>query len=345
MIPEFSERSISPLGRDSVERKEESGDKEQFSGQGLRPNKFSFSSLFKPITGRPQTPLSPSQSPSAHQWTSRVASFVESFFDPRKLESSDRLEPFTLDSSHGSKTVTHSSPETVRIVSSSSMGFNDLKNASEYHSTQEATLPQQGYFEAGDRDRKMFAASLMQKVEEARLSDNPEEQLQKDINRISYFLNGKSVTDIETIRNFFGSAARSILPILNQTIPNLATNFIAQRILDVAPVDTVHAELAVSNSHHGGNSIRVIKSPDGSQFHIEVESVGTSAVFLKKFERDGTPDFDVITISAEEKDSQEKNLSVSAKQLIILELTKTDRGSYSISCSNLFRKYNIQSVD
>ena len=344
MIPEFSERSISPLGADSVERKEESGDKEQLSGQGLRPNKFSFSSLFRPVTGRPQTPLSPPQSPSANQWTSRVASFVGSLFDQRKLGSSDGLEPFTLDANSTSRTITYSSSETVTISSSSPIGLDAIDNTSKHGQIQEATLPQQGYFEAGDGDRKSFVDSLMKRLEVVKLSNNPEDQLQKDIDRVSYFLDGKKVSDIESIRAFLGDAAGNILPILNQTIPNLATDLIAQRILDTAPVDTVHAELAVSNSSHGGNSIRITKIRD-DQFHVEIESIGTAVAFLKKFEREGSPEFELIAFPQEEDVSQEKKSSVSAMQLIILELTKTDRDSYLMSCSSLFRKYRIQSSD
>lgn len=311
--------------------------------KGVSPNKFSFTNFFSPISGRSRTPSISSESPSVIKWSSRVSSFVGSLFE--KKDSCSSFDNLTIGSSDFGETVVHSSPETVRVVISTPMSFGTSSSSFNNSSSQEATLPQQGFFQAGDRDRETFVAHLMKKLQEAKTSENPDQQTKKDINRISYFLNGKKVQDINAVKSFLGEAAEAVFPILNQTIPNVATDVVVQSILEAAPVDTTHAELAMNDSKQCGTSISISKKEGSFNFHIEVETKGAPTVFLKKIERNGTHDFEFIALNQEAAASEQTRTSAEGRQFIALELEKDETTSYSMSCNNLFRNYKIHTSD
>ncbi len=310
------------------------------SGGALRSNKFSFSNFFSPISGNSQTPSISSESPSVTKWASRVSSFVGGLLD--KKGSPPGFEELTGDRQELEATVVHSSPETVRVMTSTPISFGLSAGSFNDGSGQEIMLPQQSFFQAGDRDRKVFVTSLIKRLEEAKNSKNLEDQIQKDINRIAYFLNGKKVQDVKEVKDFLGEAAEAILPILSQTIPNVATDLVVQSILETAPVDTTHGELAMSDSKKSGTSISINKKEGNAAFHIEVETKGVPTVFFKKIERNGTPDFEFIPIDEEATASEHAGISGEGRQFITLELEKGRTNAYSMSCSNLFRSYKIQ---
>lgn len=334
---DFSQRLTPPIiDSDSALGEIEDSAPKNSSQKSVRYNKFSLSHFFKPVAPSP-TPSIHSESPSVNKWPSRFSNFVGSLFE--KKESPSSFENLKVDSSDLGETIAYSSPQTIKVLSPVTISFDSLMSASGHSSTEEMTLPQQSFFEAGEQDRKLFAATLVKKVKELGATDD---QLKKDIDRISYFLNGKRVQDVETIRSFFGEAADIILPVLSQIIPNIATDIIADRILQAAPVNTTHAELGMSDDKKNGTSINISKVEGKPDFHIEVETIGSPMVFLKKVEREGTPDFEVITLPTEDNFSAQTRFLGEGQQFIALELTKDDNGPYSISCSSLLRKYFIQ---
>lgn len=343
------ERTTSDLNRsasssnfsvDGFQTEKEDGNTQR---QGtLRPNKFSFSSLFTPVS----TPSTRLGSPSNAPWASRVSSFVGSFFNRNEEKGSTDLAHFTVEDIHSEEAVILSSPETVRVTSPTTLGFEALTGASSSSSPQEVTVPQQSFFQAGDQDQKKFVIALTKKLENARASKDPEEELKKDIRRISYSLNGSRVRDVATIKAFLGEAAENILPILSQTIPNTATDIVVERILTTAPVDTTHAELAMGDSEERRTSISISKKEGSPNIQIEVESRGTPTIFLKKVEQDGTPDFEIITLNREADHDGQPALSGEGWQFISLELTKQKGSSvYSMSCSKLLREYQIKTPE
>lgn len=324
---------------DRLRNKQE--EKESPQQGGLKANKFSFSKLFVPVS----IPSVRSGSPSTAAWSSKVSSFVGALFNRSEEKEFSEIESFTVEDMSPGEAMVFSSPETVRAFSPMTIGFASVANSSTSSSPQETTLPRQGFFQAGEKDREHFVAALTTKLENARASGDPEEQIKKDIGRLSYFLNGDEVHDVATIQAFLGGAAEHILPILSQTIPNTATDIVVEGILKKAPVDTTHAELAMDQSKKGGTSISLSKKEGSPTFHIEIESIGTPNIFLKKVEHGGIADFEMLTLHEENEGASQTQLSAEGKQFISLEVTKNEPDHYSISCSKLVREYKVKTPD
>lgn len=309
------------------------------------PSKGSvFSNFFKPIS-RTTTPRPTTESPSGSRWRIPSVPSFTSLFRSSSVKEFEEMKSVTPTSQKEDLETTkiYSSPETVIVSSPVSMGFASFSAASSHPATKESTLSKQGSVEAGEKDREKFVGFLKGKWEAAKKSQDPESQTKKDIDRAFYFINGERVTDVEKLKNFLGEAAEALLPLLNQTIPNVANDVIFEKILQEAPLGTVHPELAISQSEEGKISIRITKKEGSSTFLIEVESRGPAKTFFKKIEEEGEPDFEHITLDSEDS-SPDTTLSAEGRQLINLELTQDDAGSYSLSslsCSKLIREYQI----
>ncbi len=278
-----------------------------------------------------------------HGWSSKVTSFIGSFFRQKKAATTFPLQFITEVPPR--KTIFQSSSEEIEVSNSSipTLSFDDFNSLSRSSLKQsKKLLPKEGSLQASAQVRSNFAQLLEKKNQQLNDSSDPKYTLKADINRICYLLHGEKVEDIAVLEKFFGAAAPSILPILCQTIPNTATDVILKNILDDAPEGTIHAEIAASRQAEGiVTMIHIDQEEGGNCFKISIESKGSTDVLLQKVTIGKQADLEMISLHQE----NDNPIAGTVEQSILLELTPTENqtnsSSYSLSCSKLERKYHL----